>query len=61
YHIANIYIDSELHMPIRVETHGWPKDGDTKPVLEEEYTLTRLRLNVGLTDADFSPSVLDRN
>ncbi|MDP7303599.1 MAG: DUF1571 domain-containing protein, partial [Pirellulaceae bacterium] len=45
YHIANIYIDSELHMPIRVETHGWPKDGDTKPVLEEEYTLTRLRLN----------------
>ena len=60
YHMANLYIDNELHMPIRVEIYDWPKDGDAKPVLEEEYTLTRLQLNVGLTDADFSPSVLDR-
>ncbi len=58
--MANIYIDNVLHMPIRVEIYDWPKEGDSKPVLEEEYTLTRLRLNVGLTEADFSPSVLGR-
>jgi hypothetical protein len=59
YHLASIYIDSELHMPIRVETYDWPKDGDDKPILQEEFTFTRLKLNVGLSDADFSPSVLD--
>jgi len=57
YHQANIYIDDELQMPIRVETFDWPKDDEK--VLEEEYTLTRLKLNVGLTDADFSPAVLE--
>ena len=59
-HLANIYIDSELHMPIRIETYDWPKEGDDKPILEEEFTFTRLQLNVGLSDADFGPSVLDR-
>ncbi len=59
YHIANIYIDSELHMPIRVETYDWPKEGHDEPILQEEFTFTRLRLNVGLSDADFSPSVLE--
>ena len=59
YHLANIYLDSELHMPIRIETFDWPEEGDDQPVLQEEYTLTRLRLNVGLTAADFRPSVLN--
>lgn len=58
YHVANIYIDNELHMPIRIETYSWPKEGEDKLILEEEFTFTRLKLNVGLTDADFSPSVL---
>ena len=58
YHLANIYLDNELHMPIRVETYDWPDQAGDEPVLQEEYTLTRLKLNVGLTDADFSPSIL---
>ena len=58
YHLANIYLDSELHMPIRIEIYDWPDEEEDGPALQEEYTLTRLRLNVGLTDADFSPSVL---
>jgi len=60
-HMANIYIDSELHMPIRVEIYDWPKDGDDQPILQEEFTFTRLKLNVGLSNADFALSVLDRN
>jgi len=59
YHMANIYIDNQLHMPIRIETYDWPKEGEDEPVLQEEYTFTRLHLNVGLTDADFSPSLLE--
>lgn len=60
FHVANIYIDSELHMPIRIETYDWPKNAADEPVLQEEFTFTRLKLNVGLVDADFSPSVLER-
>ena len=60
FHLANIYIDSELHMPIRIETYDWPKNATDEPVLQEEFTFTRLKLNVGLVDADFSPSVLER-
>ncbi len=59
YHIANIYIDNLLHMPIRVESYNWPPEGEDEPILMEEYTLTRLQLNVGLTDADFTPAVLE--
>lgn len=59
YHMANIYIDNELQMPIRVETYDWPKEDGDPLVLQEEFTFTRLKLNVGLTDTDFSPSVLE--
>ena len=57
FHIANIYIDDELHVPIRVESWDWPNE-EGAPQLFEEYTYTKLRLNVGLTDADFDPSLL---
>lgn len=53
FHLANVYVDDELKVPIRVEGYGWPKNDGDKPPLLEEYTYTRLKLNVGLTDADF--------
>ncbi len=56
---ANVYVDDELHVPIRIEALIWPKTtGEAKPLLFE-YTYTDLRLNVGLTDADFRSSLLD--
>ena len=56
---ANAFVDDELHVPIRVEALLWPKSaGGAKPLLFE-YTYTDLRLNVGLTDADFRTSLLD--
>ena len=60
FHIANVYVDDELRVPIRVEGYGWPNDEDEAPPLLEEYTFTRLWLNVGLTDADFQPSLVGR-
>ena len=59
FHLANLFVDDELQVPIRVEGYDWPKAPGDNPPLLEEYTYTHLKLNVGLTDADFSSSRLD--
>jgi hypothetical protein len=53
YHIARIYVDEELDLPIRHESYDWPDEVGGKPKLLEEYTYLNLKLNVGLTDWDF--------
>ncbi|MBC8356278.1 MAG: DUF1571 domain-containing protein [Planctomycetes bacterium] len=58
FHQANIYVDDELHVPLRVESYTWPKGTSETPVLLEEYTYMRLKLNVGLTDRDFSEELV---
>jgi hypothetical protein len=60
FHTANVFVDDELNVPIRVEGYGWPKKKDEAPPLLEEYTFTKLSLNVGLTDADFDVSQLQK-
>ena len=56
FHIARIYIDDELQMPIRYESYGWPaREGEDPPLLEE-YTYLNLKTNNGFTDRDFDPS-----
>lgn len=54
FHIARIYIDNQLQLPIRYASWSWPTEEGGKPVLEEEYTYINLKVNVGLTDNDFS-------
>ena len=56
YHIARIFIDEENNIPIRYEAYTWPKEKGGKPILVEEYTYLDVKLNVGLTDRDFSAS-----
>ncbi len=53
FHIARIFIDDELQVPIRYAAYQWPTKEGGKPVLDEEYTYLNVKLNVGLTDADF--------
>ena len=53
FHIAKVYIDDELKMPVRFASYDWPLPGQT-PKLMEEYTYIKLKLNVGLTDNDFN-------
>jgi hypothetical protein len=56
FHVAQIFIDNELRLPIRYAAYLWPpKPGDPAP-LEEEYTYLDLQVNVGLTDIDFDAS-----
>jgi hypothetical protein len=55
FHVAEIFIDNELNVPIRFASYGWPAEIGGEPVLLEEYTYLDVKLNVGLTDSDFDP------
>jgi len=54
FHIAQIYIDSEMNLPTRYAAYSWPEAGSDKPVLLEEYTYLNMKTNVGLTDQHFN-------
>lgn len=59
FHKASLYVDDKLNVPIRLVVYDWPtSDGGDLPLLEE-YTYVNLRVNVGLTDEDFSKAKLD--
>ncbi len=60
FYQANIYVDDKLHVPIRVEAFTWPESEGGEPLLLEEYTYMRLKINTGLTDRDFSEDRLRR-
>lgn len=55
FHIAQIYLDRELKVPIRYAAYAWPAAKGEEPPLIEEYTYRDLQLNVGLTDIHFDP------
>ena len=61
FHIAQIFIDVERMIPLRYAAFLWPTEPGGEPPLEEEYTYLDLKLNVGLTDADFDPDNPDYN
>jgi hypothetical protein len=52
-YLIRVFIDDELQIPIRYECYEWPRADGAAPVLQEEFTYLDLRLNPGLTDADF--------
>ena len=53
YHLARVFIDDELKLPIRYASYDWPGEEGGKPRLVEEYTFLDLKLNVGLAETDF--------
>ena len=53
--LAKVFVDDELHLPIRVEIYELPLDHSKQPQLVEEYTYLELKLNNGYSDADFDP------
>jgi hypothetical protein len=58
FHVANVFVDDELHVPVRVDYSEWPRNERAAPPLVAEYTYTQLRLNVNLPDAAFNRSRL---
>jgi hypothetical protein len=55
FYRAQVFFDDELKLPVRYASWSWPAEPGGEPVLEEEYTYTRIEINVGLTDLDFDP------
>ena len=53
FHVARVFVDSELNIPIRYEAYEWPPRSGGKMQLIEEYTYVDVKLNVGLKDSDF--------
>jgi hypothetical protein len=56
FNVARIFVDDGSNIPVRYEAYDWPKTEGGQPELIEAYTYVNLKVNVGLTDADF-----DRN
>jgi hypothetical protein len=59
FHIARLFLDNELKVPIHFDAYLWPAqegngngDGDAPP-LEESYTYQNLKLNNGFTAREF--------
>jgi hypothetical protein len=53
FHEANMYIDNELHVPVRIDASDWPANADEPLPLIAEYTFTDLQLNVDFPEATF--------
>ena len=61
FHVAQIFMDDQLKIPVRYAAYDWPKNpGDELEVIEE-YTYQDLKFNVGLTDTDFDQNNKDYN
>jgi outer membrane lipoprotein-sorting protein len=56
FYQAKVYMDDELNVPIRYVAYDWPTPGQKDLAVIEEYNYLNLKVNVGLTDADFDPN-----
>ncbi len=55
FYQAQVFIDDALNLPVRYIAYDWPtREGAALEVIEE-YNYLDLKVNVGLTDADFDP------
>ena len=55
FHCVNVFVDDELHVPVRVDYTDWPRKPGGEAPLIAEYTYTNLKVNVGLPDSTFNP------
>ena len=61
FHLANLFLDEQLRVPLRFDSSDWPTQPNQEPPLIAEHTYTDLKLNVGLTDRAFAPRLLRGN
>jgi hypothetical protein len=58
FHIASVYVDAELQVPVRIEAYDWPEETGAEPPLLAEYTYTNLKLNQNLSEDMFRAELL---
>jgi hypothetical protein len=56
FHVAKIYVDDELNIPVGYEGYNWPDQPGGEPKLMESYFYNDVKLNVGFQDSDFDPA-----
>ena len=56
FHQASLFLDDELHIPIRLVVSGWQKNPNEDAPVLEEYNYVNLKLNVDLEDGMFEKS-----
>lgn len=61
FHMAEIFIDAQEQIPLRYSAYMWPERTGEEPPIDEQYTYQDVKLNVGLTDADFDPANAEYN
>ncbi len=61
FYQAQVFIDDAINIPIRYIAYDWPATADAPLQVIEEYNYLNLKVNVGLTDADFDPNNPDYN
>ena len=54
FHKAQVFIDTELNLPVRYASFDWPKVPGGEMEIIEEYTYVKVNLNPGFGDIDFS-------
>lgn len=55
FHLARIYFDIEQQLLFGYEGFDWPAEPGQEPPLLEKFFYSDLKLNAGLTEADFDP------
>jgi hypothetical protein len=53
FHVARLFLDNELRVPIHFDAYMWPEQQGGEPLLDESYTYTNLKLNNGYTAREF--------
>lgn len=56
HHVARIFFDNELQIPIHYDAYLWPAQAGGQPPLEESYTYQNLKINNNYTPRDFDPN-----
>lgn len=52
-HVARLFFDNELRIPIHYDAYTWPQQTGGQPPLEERFTYANLKINNGFTARDF--------
>jgi hypothetical protein len=55
FHLARIYIDDTLQVPVGYESYQWPEEEGGEPLLVERYFYRELQINPGFQEIDFDP------
>ncbi len=53
FHVARLFLDNELKIPIIFDAYMWPEKAGDEPPLEESYLYANLKINNGYTAREF--------